>query len=112
MKGNQMHTSPGPLDLITDIVQQIGLDVVYEHKDLVFVSRNAFILRCTEKARHIDLYFNEQLEEQKAQHLMSQIGEAGHRYGMQIFYKGAFNFEQDAQGYITLEFFDLAGQDH
>jgi hypothetical protein len=43
---------------------------------------------------------------------MSQIGEAGHRYGMQIFYKGAFNFEQDAQGYITLEFFDLAGQDH
>jgi hypothetical protein len=111
MKGNQMHTSPVPLDLITDIVQQIGLDVVYEHEDLVFVSRNAFILRCTEKAHRIDLYFNEQLEERKAKHLMSQIGEAGSRYGMQILFKGAFNFEQDAQGHIALEFFDLTGQD-
>jgi hypothetical protein len=100
------------LDLITDIVQQIGLDVVYEHEDLVFVSRNAFILKCTENANHIDLYFNEQLEERKAKHLMSQIGEAGGRYGMQIFYKGAFYFEQDAQGSITLEFFDLTGQNH
>lgn len=108
-----MHISPGPvdMDLITDIVQQIGLDVVYEHEDLVFVSRNAFILRCAEKARHIDLYFNEQLEQQKAQQLMSQIGEAGGRYGMRIFYKGAFYFDKDAHGYITLEFFDQAGQE-
>lgn len=107
-----MLTSPGPMDLISDIVQQIGLDVVYEHEDLVFVSRNTFILRCTEKARHLDLYFNEQLERQKAQALMSQIGEAGDRYGMQIIYKGAFYFEQDTQGHIRLEFYDLADQDH
>jgi hypothetical protein len=112
MKGKPMHTSPGPMDLITDVVQQIGLDVVYEHEDLVFVSRNAFILRCTEKTHHIDLYFNEKLEAQKAQHLMSQIGEAGDQYGMHIFYKGAFSFKQDAQGHIRLEFFDLTGQDH
>jgi hypothetical protein len=111
MKGKPMHTWPGPMDLITDIVQQVGLDVVYEHEDLVFVSRNTFILRCTGKARHIDLYFNEQLEEQKAQHLMSQIDAAGGRYGMQFSYKGAFFFKQDAQGHIRLQFFDLAGQD-
>lgn len=106
-----MHTSPGPMDLIADIVQQIGLDVVYEHEDLVFVSCNTFILRCTEKTRHLDLYFNEKLEQQKAQQLMSQIGEVGDRYGMQIFYKGAFYFAQDPQGHIRLEFYDLTGQD-
>jgi hypothetical protein len=110
MKGFSMHISPGPMDLITDIVQQIGLDVVYEDEELVFVSNNAFVLRCTEKPRHIDLYFNEQLEQQKARQLMSQIGEAGGQYGMQFYYKGAFFFEQDAQGHIRLEFFDLAGQ--
>jgi hypothetical protein len=107
MKGTLMHTSQGTMDLITDIVQQIGLDVVYEHKDMVFVSHNAFILRCTANAHHIDLYFNEQIEEQKAQHLLSQIGDAGSRYGIQIFYKGAFTFGQDAQGYLKLKFLDL-----
>ncbi len=106
-----MKISPGPMDLITDIVQQIGLDVVYEDEDLVFVSRNAFILRCTETTRHVDLYFNGQLEEQKARQLMSRIGEAGGQYGMRFSRKGAFLFKQDAQGHIRLKFFDPSGQE-
>lgn len=106
-----MHISAGPMDLITDIIQQVGLDVAYEYDDLVFVSRNAFILKFTEKAHHIDLYFNEELKEQDAQALMAEISEAGGAYGLQIFYKGAFCFSQEkAEETIRLEFFDLAGQ--
>ena len=99
------------MDLITDIVQQVGLDVAYEHDDLVFVSRNAFILKITEKAHHIDLYFNEDLKEQDAQALMAEVCEVGGANGLQIFYKGAFCFKQNrADETITLEFFDLVGQ--
>jgi hypothetical protein len=108
MKGTPMHRSPMPMELITDIVQQIGLDVVYEHEDLVFVSRNAFILEFTGQAHHVDLYFNEKIEEPKAQGLMAKIGKVGDAHGLQIECRGAFGFEENAQGLITLEFFDFA----
>jgi hypothetical protein len=106
-----MHISLGPMDLITDIIQQVGLDVAYEHDDLVFVSRNAFILKFTENTHHIDLYFNEDLKEQDAQALMAEVSEAGGVYGLQFSYKGAFCFTQKkAEETIRLEFFDLVGQ--
>ena len=105
-----MHIFPRPMELITDIVQQIGLDVVYEHEDLIFVSRNAFILRFTERGHHIDLYFNEELEEPTAQGIMEKIEEVSGAHGLHIDYKGAFCFEQNPQGNITLEFFDLTEQ--
>lgn len=103
-----MALSPRPTDLLAQAVQQIGLDVACEHDDLVFVSDNLFILKFTNSNHDIDLYFNEDIEKEKAQTLMALMDVAVEAKGMQVSYKGAFCMTTKEDNSIEVEFFDLA----
>ncbi len=102
-----MPISHRPLGLLIRVVQQIGLDVTYEHDDLVFVSHNLFILKFTDTANCIDLYFNEDIEQAKAETLLALIDAAAEAEDLQIAYKGAFCLTPKEDESIELEFFDL-----
>ncbi len=102
-----MSISHRPLGMLTRVVQQIGLDVTYEHDDLVFVSHNLFILKFTDSAKRIDLYFNEDIEQEKAETLLALIDAATEAEDIQIAYNGAFCLTPKEDGNIELEFFDL-----
>lgn len=102
-----MTTRQRPLGTILEILQLLDLDVTYEYEDLIFVSHNLFILKFTDDAACIDLYFNEEIEEEKAQQLMVQLEGAGDLHGMTISYKGAYSIQEDENETLSVEFFDL-----
>lgn len=105
-----MNTPLPRLGTVTEILQMIGLDVTHQYDDLVFVSRNPFILRFTEAAERIDLYFNENIEEEKAQELMAQMEAMGELHGLVFSYRGAYSLEENDDETLSVEFFDLADQ--
>jgi hypothetical protein len=103
-----MNTKHRSLGTILEILQLLDLDVTYEYEDLVFVSHNLFILKFTDDAACIDLYFNEEIEEEKAQQLMAQLEGVGELHGMTFSYKGAYSFQEDENETLSVEFFDLS----
>lgn len=105
-----MKVSSKPIDALAEVIQQLGLDVTYQHDDLIFVSHNLFVLKFTDHEYCIDLYFNEDIEEEKAQALMDLIEAAAEFKGLQITYKGAFCSKQEEDDTIELEFFNLADE--
>ena len=103
-----MVTSLRPLGLLKEVIQQLGLDVIDEYEDLVFVSRNQFILKFTGQDGCIDLYFNEDIEEERAQALMALMEGVSEGKGLHVVYKGAFCLTPGEDNQIELEFFDLS----
>ena len=102
-----MNTPRRPLGTIVEMLQHIGLDVTHEYEDLVFVSNNLFILRFTDSASQIDLYFNEEIEEDKAQTLMGPLEVVGELHALAVVYKGAYSLVEGPDDSISVEFFDL-----
>lgn len=103
-----MTTRQRPLGTILEILRLLDLDVTYEYEDLIFVSHNLFILKFTGDATRIDLYFNEEIEEEKARKLMAQLEGLGDLHGMTISYKGAYSIQEDENETVSVEFFDLS----
>ncbi len=96
-----------PLGTIIEILQTLGIEVTHQYEDLVFVSNNLFVLKFTDDAAHIDLYFNEEIEEEKAQEVMGQLAAVGELHGLAIAYKGAYALSENQDETVSVEFFDL-----
>lgn len=103
-----MVTHQGPVDLIAELVQPLGLEVIEYHNGLVFVTNNDFILQSTDKDTRFDLYFNEDIEEEKAQTMMALLEGAAEIKGLAIVYKGAFSLTAGEEDQVELAFFDLS----
>jgi len=103
-----MNTAPRPYGTVVEMLQIIGLDVTHEYEDLIFVTHNLFILKFAENATGMDLYFNEDIEEEKAQSLMAQLEALGELHGLSIAYKGAFSLEENEDETLSVSFFDLS----
>ncbi len=104
-----MTNSQKTLELLSPVVQQLGLEVTYVHQDLVLVSDNPFVLKLTDRARCIELYFNEEMAEEKAETMMAIIEAIGETAELKIEYKGAFSFQILKDDSIEIELFDLSG---
>lgn len=102
-----MNTTNRPLGTVIEILQLLDLDVTHQYEDMVFVSHNLFIIKFTQDDTHLDLYFNEDIEEEKAQHLMSQLEGVGELHGIVIIYKGAYIINENDDESVSVEFFDL-----
>ena len=102
-----MNTIHRPLGTVIEILQALGMDVTHQFEDLVFVSNNLFVLKFTENAAQIHLYFNEDIEEEKAQEVMGQLETVGELHGLTILYKGAYALSENSDASLSVEFFDL-----
>ncbi len=102
-----MNTPHPPLETVVDILKMINLEVTHQHEDLVFVSGNQFLLLLTEDKAHIDLYFNETTEEEKAREIMAQMKAIGELLAVTIAYKGAYSMTEDGDDSLSVELFDL-----
>jgi hypothetical protein len=102
-----MNTPQRPLGTVIEILQMIGLDVTHQYEDLVFVSHNLFILEFTDVGEQIDLYFNEEIEEDKAREVIGKLAAMGELHGLAFVYKGAYALSENADESISVEFFDL-----
>lgn len=103
-----MVTHQIPVDLISELVQPLGLEVIEHHDNMVFVTHNYFILQATDQDTCYDLYFNEDIEEEKAQTMMVLLEGAAEIKGLTVVYKGAFCLTAE-EDQVELEFFDLSG---
>ena len=102
---NMAHQS---LETVTEVLQLIGFEVAQQYADLVFVSDNLFILKFTEDPEHMDLYFNVECEEERAQAVMGQLEPLGELHELLINYKGAYSLTENEDDTLSVEFFDLA----
>jgi hypothetical protein len=105
-----MHPPHRPLGTVMEILQLLDLDVTHQYEDMVFVSHNLFIIKFTQDDTHLDLYFNEDIEEEKAQRLMGQLEGVGELHGMVISYKGAYTITENEDESVSVEFFDLSDE--
>lgn len=102
-----MDATQRPLGTVVKILQLIDLDVTHQYEDLVFASHNLLILKFTDDAARIDLYFNEEIEEDKAQTIMEQLETVGELHGLAFVYKGAYGLKENRDDTLSVEFFDL-----
>ena len=102
-----MPDSEQRLTVLAEVVQQLGFDVSHTHEDLVFTTNNLFILRFSDPIHLIDVYFNEEIEEDRAVALMGELDAAAVERGFQVSYRGAYCIAQDDAGTVSVEFFDL-----
>lgn len=102
-----MNANHRPLGTVIEMLQVLGMDVTHQFEDLVFVSQNLFILQFTDDAARVGLYFNEEIEEEKAQEVMGQLETVGELHGLTIIYKGAYALSDNDDETVSVEFFDL-----
>ena len=105
-----MNTPSRPYGTVVEMLQLIGLDVTHEYDDLIFVSHNLFILKFAEDATGMDLYFNEEIDEEKALELMAKLEAVGELHGLPIVYRGAFGLEENEDDTVSVSFFDLTDE--
>lgn len=59
-----------PLGIAREVVEEIGLEVVYAYDDLVFVEHNAFHLQFDDRQQNnLKVFFNRECEPETATHL-------------------------------------------
>jgi hypothetical protein len=102
-----MHDADRPITVLAEIVRQLGFDVTHAHEDLVFISNNLFIIRFSDPIHNIEVYYNEDIEEERAVELMGRIDAAASDKGFTATYKGAYCMTESEDGIVSVEFFDL-----
>lgn len=103
-----MNKPSRPLGTVIEMLKMLEMEVAHQYEDLVFVSPNLFILKFTENASQIDLYFNEEIEEEKAREVMGQVEALGALHDLTIEYRGAFALSEGQEETVSVEFFDLS----
>ena len=94
-----------PLGIITEVVEQMGLEVTYAFEDLVFISHNAFLLRMGEKGEIVHLYFNEESEADKRGPVQKQLTRLGDERGLTIINSGTYKMQaREADEQLEIHF--------
>lgn len=83
-----------PLGLLTETVEEAGLNVTYAYDDLVFVQHNVYLLQFTETASMVKLYFNVKCEADKADEMEIALKTSANKRGLFIERSGRFEMRQ------------------
>jgi len=102
-----MDTSRYPMETVTELLKMMNMEVTHQHEDLVFVSGNRFILRFTEDEALVDIFFNETIEEERANEIMAQMEAFGGLLAVEISFRGAYSMSESGDDSLSVEFFDL-----
>lgn len=93
-----------PLGIITEVIEQMDLEVTYAYEDLVFISHNAFLLRMGETGEKIHLYFNEESEVDKRDPILSQLTALGAERGLEILLSGTYAMKSGKDEQLDIHF--------
>ena len=89
-----------PLGIITEMIEQMDLEVTYAFEDLAFISHNAFLLRMGEQGEIVHLYFNEESQPDKRDIVLEQLTNLATERGLKIINSGTYTMtarEEDEQ---------------
>ena len=93
-----------PLGIITQIVEQMGLDVTYAFEDLLFISHNAFLLRMGDAGEDVFLYFNVESEESQRGDIQEQLVTLGLEHGIKFIYSGTYTMKPREDEQLDIHF--------
>ena len=93
-----------PLGIITEMIEQMDLEVTYAYEDLVFISHNAFILRMGESGTKLHLYFNEESELNKRDQISEQLIMLGVDRGLEILQSGTYRMKPREDEKLDIHF--------
>lgn len=79
-----------PLGMITEIIEQMDLEVTYTFEDLVFISHNAFLLQMGQNGETVYLYFNEESQSDKRDSITSQLIQLGKQREIVFIQRGTY----------------------
>jgi hypothetical protein len=97
-----------PLGIITEIIEQMDLEVTYAYEDLVFISHNAFLLRMGESGEVVYLYFNEESQTDKRDQISEQLVRLGVNCRLKILPSGTYTIKPREDEKLNIYFNEKA----
>lgn len=99
-----------PLGIITEVIEQMDLEVTYAYDDLVFISHNAFLLRMGDKGQTVHLYFNEESEADKRDMMQDELTRLAVARGLEIVYSGTYKMQTREDEQLDIHFYEVQAQ--
>lgn len=93
-----------PLGIITEVIEQMNLEVTYAYEDIVFISHNAFLLRMGQTGEKVHLYFNEESNIDDRDQIIEQIATLGAEYKLQIYDLGTYTIKPCEDEQLDIHF--------
>ena len=93
-----------PLGIITEVVEQMGLDVTYAYEDLAFISHNAFLLRMGDKGKDVHLYFNEASDAAERSTITEQLTQFASARDLTIINSGTYIMKPRPDDQLDIHF--------
>lgn len=101
-----------PLGIITEVIEQMELEVTYAYDDLVFISHNAFLLRMGDIGETVHLYFNNESETDKRSDIQKQLTELAAKQNLTILNGGTYDMKPRDDEQMDIHFYEIENQDH
>ena len=84
-----------PLGIAKEIIQETGLDIIYNYDDLVFIEHNPFMIQFDdENSKNLKLFFNVDCEQEAAEKLEAQLKNAALQREFTVTTSGKFEMKQ------------------
>lgn len=99
-----MTVPPRPITRVLQMLEPLGLEVTHMYEDLVFVDRNAFLLRFEEKGENITLFFNADATPADRIPVLESVSTTGKTQGLTITCGGTFTMTQRDDEQIDIRF--------
>ena len=95
-----------PLGIITEVVEQMGLDVTYAYEDLAFISHNAFLLRMGDLGKDVHLYFNEESDAAERSTITEQLTQLASARDLTIINSGTYGMKSRPDDQLDIHFIE------
>lgn len=96
-----------PLGIITEMIEQMDLEVTYAYDDLAFISSNAFLLRMGEKGSQVHLYFNDESDVDKRDQIQEKMMSLALPRGLDIIYSGTYEMKPREDEQVDIHFHEV-----
>lgn len=93
-----------PLGIITEMIEQMGLEVTYAFEDLAFISHNAFLLRMGDPGEIVHLYFNEESQADKREIVYEQLTNLAAERALKIINSGTYTMKPREDEQLDIHF--------
>lgn len=95
-----------PLGIITEVIEQMELEVTYAYDDLIFISHNAFLLRMGDQGQDVHLYFNNESDEDKRDQVQEQLVSFAIQRGLNVIDSGTYDMKQREDEQMDIHFYE------
>jgi hypothetical protein len=96
-----------PLGMVTEALEQIGIEVTYAYEDLIFIEHNHFLLQFGKTGEILFFYANVETPEEAARRFFREAQTAVSAKGISLLERGQYRLERGAGEELSLQFIDL-----